>query len=77
VPVLFWSATLHSRRRKTRCSTASGPSKEHGEELDRRVRERTAPFVREAEDKLARALEEPVESELEQHWESLGGELPD
>jgi hypothetical protein len=52
-------------------------SRKHGEELDRKVRESTAPVVQEAVDNLTRALAAPTKRELEQHWEQLGGQLPD
>jgi hypothetical protein len=48
-----------------------------GEKLDERLRASTEDAAREAEDDLAEVLPAPVDSALAEHWERLGGALPD
>lgn len=48
-----------------------------GEELDRRIDEQSERSAREAEEKARRQLEVPLKPELVDHWESLGGAVPE
>ena len=50
---------------------------ESGEELDERVRQSTERSARVAEGDLAKVLAAPVDPALADHWQRLGGVLPD
>jgi hypothetical protein len=52
-------------------------SKQHGQDLDAAVQAGLQASLREADEDLAEALQEPVIDELARHWVDLGGALPD
>lgn len=48
-----------------------------GKKLDAEISESTRDRIQEAEHSLARRLEQKVDQPLAEHWQSLGGYLPD